>query len=161
MSEIRKFGRRGEWYVVVQFLLFGLIFFAPLLLPTPFSWPAPLDVIGVGLGILLALIGGTIALAGLLSLGRNLAAVPYPREDAVMVERGAYRLVRHPIYSGIIFGAFGWAFFHNSLLTLLLALVLFLFFDVKSRREERWLCEKYPDYAAYQARVHKLIPLIY
>jgi protein-S-isoprenylcysteine O-methyltransferase Ste14 len=32
---------------------------------------------------------------------------------------------------------------------------------VKSRREERWLCEKYPDYAAYQARVHKLIPLIY
>ena len=156
-----KFGRRGEWYVVLQFILFGLIFFAPLLVPTPFDWPAPLDVIGVGLGIVLAIAGGLIAFWGLLSLGTNLTAVPYPREDASLVERGAYRIVRHPIYSGIIMGAFGWAFLNNSLLTLLLAVVLFIFFDVKSRREEGWLCEKYPDYPAYQARVRKLIPYLY
>lgn len=161
MREKLNFGQRGEWYVVVQLLLFGLIFFAPLLVPALFEWPAPWDVVGVGLGAVLALAGGLIAVGGVLSLGRNLTAVPYPKEGASLVERGAYRFVRHPIYSGIIFGAFGWAFFNNSLLTLLLALVLFLFFDVKSRREEGWLCEKYPEYADYQARVRKLIPLIY
>jgi protein-S-isoprenylcysteine O-methyltransferase Ste14 len=161
MSKNLRWGQRGEWYVVIQILLFGLIFFAPLVVPALLEWPAPWNVVGIGLGIALALVGGLIAFGGVLSLGTNLTAVPYPKEDAALVERGAYRIVRHPIYSGIIFGAFGWAFFNNSLLTLLLALVLFIFFDVKSRREEGWLCEKYPNYPAYQARVRKLIPLIY
>jgi len=70
-------------------------------------------------------------------------------------------LVRHPIYSGIILGSFGWGLLNNSLLTLLLALILFIFFDIKSRREEQWLSEKYVNYSTYQARVRKLIPLIY
>jgi protein-S-isoprenylcysteine O-methyltransferase Ste14 len=156
-----RWGQRGEWYVVLQFLLFTLIFFGPLLAPKLVEWPNPWNMIGTGLGVVLGLTGSFIALAGLLSLGRNLTAVPYPKEDAVLVESGAFRFVRHPIYSGIIFGALGWGFLNNSLLTLLLALVLFIFFDVKSRREEQWLCGKYPDYPAYQARVRKLIPLIY
>jgi len=77
------------------------------------------------------------------------------------VESGPYRVVRHPIYSGLIVGAFGWALMNTSLLTLVYAAILLAFFDVKSRREERWLARKFPDYAAYQARVAKLIPLIY
>lgn len=161
MNEKRRWGQSGEWYVVIQFVLFGLIFFAPLLTPELFKWTAPWDSIGLFLGIGLSLIGGLMALAGVLSLGRNLTAVPYPKEDAVLVESGAFRFVRHPIYSGIIFGAVGWGLLNNSLLTLLFALVLIIFFDVKSRREEMWLSDKYSNYAAYQLRVRKLIPLIY
>jgi protein-S-isoprenylcysteine O-methyltransferase Ste14 len=161
MSDKPRWGQRGEWYVVVQFLLFGLIFFVPLLAPSLVEWPEPWDLIGVGLGIVLGLIGGLVIFAGILSLGSNLTAVPYPREDAVLVERGAFRFVRHPIYSGIILGSLAWGLLNNSLLTLLLSLVLFVFFDIKSRREEQWLREKYADYTAYQTRVRKLIPLIY
>jgi protein-S-isoprenylcysteine O-methyltransferase Ste14 len=117
--------------------------------------------IGIGFGVVLGLIGSFIALAGVLSLGQNLTAVPYPKEDAALVESGAFRFVRHPIYSGIILGSLSWGLLTNSLLALLLTLVLFIFFDVKSRREEQWLSEKYAGYAAYQARVRKLIPLIY
>ena len=36
------------------------------------------------------------------------------------------------------------------------AMLLFIFFDIKSRREERWLARKFPDYAGYQQRVRKL-----
>jgi protein-S-isoprenylcysteine O-methyltransferase Ste14 len=161
MNEKRKWGQSGEWYVVFQFVLFALIFFAPLLTPDLIKWTDPWDSIGLVLGAGLSLIGGLMALAGVLSLGRNLTAVPYPKEDAVLVESGAFRFVRHPIYCGIIFGALGWGFLNNSLLTLLFALVLFIFFDVKSRREEVWLSNKYSNYAAYQLRVRKLIPLIY
>ena len=100
-------------------------------------------------------------LVGVLSLGQNLTAVPYPKEDAVLVESGVFRIVRHPIYSGIILGSLGWGLLTNSLLALFLTLVLFIFFDIKSRREEQWLSDKYADYPAYQARVRKLIPLIY
>ncbi|VAW42845.1 hypothetical protein MNBD_CHLOROFLEXI01-2476 [hydrothermal vent metagenome] len=78
-----------------------------------------------------------------------------------MVEHGAYRWVRHPIYSGLIFGAFGLALLRGGTLSLLYALILFIFFDIKSRKEESWLREKYADYTAYQQRVRKLIPFIY
>ena len=39
--------------------------------------------------------------------------------------------------------------------------VLFVFFDVKARREEAWLVAAFPGYAAYRRRVRKLIPLVY
>ncbi len=161
MINLKEWGRRGEWYVVGQFVLFALIFGAPFVLPNLVDWERPWNFIGIGLSLVLGASGGLIALAGLLSLGSNLTAVPYPKEDAELVEQGAYRVVRHPIYSGIIFGAFSWGLLNNHLLTLLLAFFLFLFFDVKARREERWLCEKYDGYAAYQKRVRKLIPWIY
>jgi protein-S-isoprenylcysteine O-methyltransferase Ste14 len=32
---------------------------------------------------------------------------------------------------------------------------------MKARREESWLQEKYPEYAAYKSRVKKLIPWVY
>lgn len=161
MSPQRKFGRKGEVYVLIQFVLFALIFFAPFLAPDLIHWREPWNMAAKGLGLLLLAIGGLLSLAGVLSLGPNLTAVPYPKEDAVLVEKGAFKFVRHPIYAGIILGALGWGFLNNSLLTLLLALLLFAFFDIKSRREERWLSEKYSGYKDYQARVRKLIPLIY
>jgi protein-S-isoprenylcysteine O-methyltransferase Ste14 len=70
-------------------------------------------------------------------------------------------MARHPIYTGIILAGLGWALFHTNLVTLALAVVLFVFFDIKSRREERMLLRKFPDYAAYRQRVKKLIPFVY
>jgi protein-S-isoprenylcysteine O-methyltransferase Ste14 len=95
------------------------------------------------------------------SLGHNLTPLPRPKDDATLVVTGAYRLVRHPIYSGLTAMAFGWGMWVHGWLTLGYALLLFAFFDLKSRREERWLMEKFPDYAAYQRRVRKLIPFVY
>ncbi len=154
-------GERGEWYVVLQFALFALIFAAPALTRQYSGWPEPWDMIGRALGVLLMGVGGLLILAGLASLGRNLDVVPHPKDDANLVEHGAYKIVRHPIYSGIILGAFGWGFLSNSVISLLLAAVLFLFFDIKSRREEKWLNHKFSDYAAYQQRVRKLLPFLY
>ena len=57
--------------------------------------------------------------------------------------------------------AFGWAGVVQGWLTLLWALVLLVFFDIKSRREEAWLLARFPAYADYQRRVRKLLPFIY
>ncbi len=154
-------GPRGEGYVIIQFVLFGVIFFAPKSWPGWPEWMAPWSTAGVVMGLIMGGIGGLLILAGLMSLGRNLTAVPRPIDNGKMVRSGPYRLVRHPIYSGIIIGAFGYGLLQNGILTLVYALVLFLFFDIKSRREEQWLCEKYVDYPAYQRQVKKLIPFIY
>ena len=154
-------GKRGEWYVVLQIIFFALIFAAPFVTSQFSGWPDPWAMIAQVAGVLFVFLGGVLALMGLASLGRNLAAVPHPKEDANFVEHGAYKIVRHPIYSGIILGAFGWALLMNSAITLLLAALLFLFFDIKSRREEKWLAAKFSEYPAYQQRVRKLVPFIY
>ena len=44
---------------------------------------------------------------------------------------------------------------------LLAAVLLGCFFDLKARREEAWLVAAYPAYAAYRARVRKLVPFIH
>jgi protein-S-isoprenylcysteine O-methyltransferase Ste14 len=112
-------------------------------------------------GLVLGGIGMLLALGGLFALGTNLSPLPHPKEGAPLVETGVYGVVRHPIYSGLILGAAGWALLHGSLLTLVLAGVLFVFFDIKSRREERWLARQFPAYERYRTRVRKLIPFIY
>jgi protein-S-isoprenylcysteine O-methyltransferase Ste14 len=117
--------------------------------------------VGLVLGGVVGLAGAALLLAGLLGLGRNLTAVPHPKADATLVQSGAYSIVRHPIYSGIILGAIGLGLFQASTLVVLYALILLLFFDIKSRREEQWLAAKFSDYAHYQQRVRKLIPFVY
>ena len=77
------------------------------------------------------------------------------------MDRGAYAVVRHPIYTGLIAAAFGWGLATATPLTLVAASLLGIFFDLKSRREEVWLAAKYPDYDAYRHRTHKLVPWVY
>ena len=153
-------GARGEWYFVAQLVLLGLILLAPLAPGQP-AWPAPWSLAARGVGLLLGLAGLALALAGLVGLGANLSPLPHPKDDAVLVESGVYREVRHPIYAGLIIGSFGWALLTNSLPALGLAVVLLLFFDVKSRREERELLARFPAYADYRRRVRKFFPHIY
>ena len=153
-------GARGEWYVVAQMVLFVLIALAPLVPGQP-EWPAGVALAARGLGLLLGLAGLALALAGLLGLGRNLSPLPHPKDDAELVEGGVYGLARHPIYGGLIAGALGWALLTNSLLSLVLALGLWVLFEVKSRREESQLLARFPAYANYRQRVRKFFPWLY
>ena len=50
--------------------------------------------------------------------GENLTPFPEPLPGARLVESGAYRLVRHPIYGGLILGALGWGLLTASPLAL-------------------------------------------
>ena len=156
-----KIGARGEWYLVVQAILFLLFIFGPHRCQWLADWQPPFTWIGSLAGVLLLLTGSILALFGALSLGRNLTPLPHPKAGGTLIENGAYRLVRHPIYSGIIFMAFGWGLWLNSWLSIGYAILLFAFFDIKSRFEESLLSERFPQYAAYKDRVRKLLPFIY
>ncbi len=154
-------GKRGEWYVVVQVILFILVLFGPRNWPGLEPWISPYPQIGAILGAILLLTGGFFIFAGIFSLGANLTAVPYPKAQSTLVQTGPYRFVRHPMYCGGILMAFGCALWVHSWLTLAYALALLVFFDIKSRLEEKWLGDKFSGYSQYQARVRKLIPFVY
>jgi protein-S-isoprenylcysteine O-methyltransferase Ste14 len=154
-------GKRGEWYVVIQALLFVLLVLGPRTAQGLPAWPPAARLPAYLIGGALFSAGALLAGAGAINLGRNLTPLPHPKDDARLVETGAYRLVRHPIYGGIILMAYGWGLFAQSWLTLAYATLVLLFLDLKSRREERWLREKYPGYEQYRKRVRKLIPFLY
>lgn len=155
-------GERGEYLVLLQgVLLIGFVLL-PVYRPTEWHMNSPtLFYLRWGIGIPLGLIAAIFIVKGLLDLGKNLTPLPYPKPDGQLVQSGIYSLVRHPLYSGLIFAAFSWTIFQLSLSHLIATAILFVFFDVKSQKEEAWLTEKYPEYSEYQQRVKKLIPGLY
>jgi protein-S-isoprenylcysteine O-methyltransferase Ste14 len=138
-----------------------LVAFGPRTLPGLPEWRYPYDRIGFIAGVGLMFLGGIFAAAGFFSLGKNLTVLPRPKKNAMLVETGAYRLVRHPIYSGLFFAFLGWGLWVHGWLTIGYALLLFICLDIKARREEVWLMGIFPEYAAYRKRVRRLIPFIY
>jgi protein-S-isoprenylcysteine O-methyltransferase Ste14 len=94
-------------------------------------------------------------------LGQNLTPLPHPRDEGQLVKTGVYGIVRHPMYSGVIYLALAYTSWQMSWVHLVSSIGLFAFFDAKSRKEEIWLAEKFPDYPSYSNSVKKLIPLIY
>jgi protein-S-isoprenylcysteine O-methyltransferase Ste14 len=154
-------GTRGEWYVVGQLGMIGLVFLGPRTLSRLPDWPLPLSRVSVIAGIALIFAGSSLLLASLLRLGPNLTPLPYPKPHASLIDTGPYRFVRHPMYAGGIVLAYGWALFVCGWRTLVYATLLLVFLDVKTSREERWLIDKFPEYPDYQRRVRKLIPFIY
>lgn len=114
----------------------------------------------VSAAVLLAL-GAVAGISGTLALGRNRTPFPKPRSDSRLVKAGIYSLVRHPLYASLIALSFGWACLWESKLGAVLALVQAILLDFKARREERWLITQFPEYAAYTAKVRRLIPWVY
>jgi protein-S-isoprenylcysteine O-methyltransferase Ste14 len=151
-------GPRGEGWVAVQFALFFAIWLAGAIGP---AWSGTARAIGIGVGLVLGACGGLLLLRGFADLGSNLTVFPRPRDGAGLVQKGAYSLVRHPIYGGLIVGAIGWGLAAASPPALIGALVLAAFFDLKSRREEVWLAAEFAGYGAYRARTRKMIPWVY
>ena len=125
------------------------------------AWTGLPHLVSAVVGAALIVAGGSLGARGILDLGTSLTAFPRPRSESELVTHGAYRLARHPIYGGIILGAWGWGLLTAALPALAAAAFTTVFFDLKSRREEIWLAERYPDYPAYRAATHRLIPWLY
>jgi protein-S-isoprenylcysteine O-methyltransferase Ste14 len=160
-SRLPKLGARGEGWVVAQLVLFLVIAAAGLVelagRGSGSGWGAPARLVG-GVAILA---GGLVAGRGAWDLRASLSPFPRPVAGAQLIESGAYRLIRHPIYSGLILVAIGWGLATSSILAIVAAGLLFLLFDAKSRLEEVWLSAAHPEYEAYAHRTKRLIPWLY
>lgn len=161
MTRLPALGPRGEGWVAIQVVIFAWIGGAGLLLPGSLSGAARVVAVVVGLALIAA--GGLLAVTATLALQGHdaLTAAPRPRDEARLVEGGVYGLVRHPIYGGLILGGIGWSLARASVVALAGSVALLAFFDLKRRREEAWLEERFAGYAAYKARTRRLIPWLY
>jgi protein-S-isoprenylcysteine O-methyltransferase Ste14 len=161
VARIPNLGPRGEGWVLVQVVLLIAIGLAGLAV-LPGGVPlGRVRVAALVLGGLGMAVGGLVAVASILALGSNLSAFPRPTAANELVEAGAYRYLRHPVYAGIVLAAIGWGLLTASLLAIALSFILLLWFDLKARRDEAWLATRHPSYEAYCARTRKFVPFIY
>ena len=157
-SRLPALGARGGGWVAGQILLVAAVFLSAL---AGRSWSGSYAVVAYLVGGMLLGLGLLLLVGAALQLGTSLTPFPAPRADEITTT-GAFALVRHPMYGGGILIALGWTTIFASPIGLALTLVLAVFLELKSRREEVWLRERYEDYEAYCRQTpHKLIPLIY
>lgn len=147
-------GRRGEYWLLAQVVLLVVFVGLP-------AWPGAGSPAARAVGLLLVVAGVLLAATAIRKMGRSLTPLPHPPDESSLITGGVYAHVRHPIYGSVILMTLGTAIALWSLTHLAGALVLMLFFDAKARREEAWLRQRFPDYAAYARRVKKLLPGVY
>ncbi len=157
-TRLPSLGPRGEGWVAIQAVLLAAIAAAGWWLGP--DWSGPLRSGAILAGIMALASGAILVVKGLVDLGGSLTPLPHPRDDAELVETGVYGLARHPIYGGLILGSVGWSLVQASQAGIVASALLLAFFALKSSREEAWLMELFPGYAAYRTRTRRFIPWV-
>jgi len=114
------------------------------------------------LGISLMLLGVPVRQWAIAILGRFFSLTVQIAEDHKVVEKGPYRLVRHPSYTGVLITFIGLGLAVQSWGALLVLLVVFgVSFGYRMWVEERaLLSELGQGYASYMKRTKRLIPFL-
>jgi protein-S-isoprenylcysteine O-methyltransferase Ste14 len=141
---------RANWLVWAQFLLLAL-----LLLPGDPLWSETWITV---LALLLGLDGAALAIAGAVTLGRDLVPWVAPKPGAPLRTDGVFRFTRNPIYLGLLVATAGWVLWRGRIELIvvwaLLAAVLF----IKARVEQRRLVDAFGDeYREYAERTPLLL----
>jgi protein-S-isoprenylcysteine O-methyltransferase Ste14 len=117
----------------------------------PIAWAAAI----------LCAIGLAFAVWARVTLGRNWSGVVTLKEGHELVERGPYRFVRHPIYTGILTMFFATALARGHLSGFVGTLLMFASFWIKLRDEEELMLQQFPErYADYRRRTKCIIPFV-
>lgn len=113
-------------------------------------------------GVVLCVAGLSFCIWARAILGRNWSGAVTLKEGHELIERGPYRLVRHPIYSGLLAMFLGTVMVLGHVAGIFGLALVFVSFWIKLRDEERVMLKQFPDqYAAYQQRVKRIIPFVF
>jgi protein-S-isoprenylcysteine O-methyltransferase Ste14 len=83
------------------------------------------------------------------------------KQDHELIRTGPYRLVRHPIYTGLLIMCLGTAIHIGQVRGVVSLLLVALGFWIKLTQEERLLIRHFPDaYPTYRREVKALIPFV-
>jgi protein-S-isoprenylcysteine O-methyltransferase Ste14 len=114
----------------------------------------------VGYGLLMA--GMLFAGWARLFLGGNWSSSVTLKEDHTLVQSGPYRIVRHPIYTGLLVALLGTAIALGELRCFLGVLLAAIAWKIKSMSEETLMVQQFGDqYTRYREQVKGLVPYLW
>ena len=112
--------------------------------------------------LMLLIVGVSIGVWAIRSMSPGtLSVVPSPRDSGQLCSRGPYRLVRHPMYTGLLLAGLSFIVCSSSAQSWLLWACLFVVLFSKAYYEELMLVAKYEEYTAYRRGTGMLLPRIF
>lgn len=116
--------------------------------PMAWHWPLPLTN--------LLLLSNSLWVMWVLWHNRlgNWSVLPEPLNEAKLITTGPYGLMRHPMYSAVLLAGLTFVLHSQSLIGVAAWCILLLVLSAKARLEERYLRQKFSEYAHYQQRVN-------
>ncbi|MEO8588162.1 MAG: isoprenylcysteine carboxylmethyltransferase family protein [Flavobacteriales bacterium] len=170
ISAIRSKRSAHQETILKQILLYWLPLIVAALLLGPGEWfghalireqfVPHTNLVGM-VGLAFCSLGVALACWSRYLLGRNWSLAVQKKEDHTLIVRGPYKLVRHPIYTGLLLLFFGNAIIVGDYRGLIAVAIVFLAFWFKLKKEERWLGEVFgDDYVAYTRTTKALLPWV-
>ena len=112
-------------------------------------------------GLALTVAGVGLALWARFFIGRNWSSDVTIKQDHQLIRTGPYRMVRHPIYSGLLLGLLGTAIATNEVRPYVGVLAAAIGLQFKAAVEERLMTQKFGnDYLQYRQQTKALIPFV-
>ena len=156
---VRVSWQRGLRYqipvVLAYYLMFSLKIDMPWLQHRLFPRSESLDISA----IVITIAGMLFAAWARIYLGRNWSSAPMLREHHELIRSGPYRLVRHPIYTGILLAMVGTFLANGKVRGALAVMLVWLGWTIKSRMEEEFMVQSFGDrYEQYRRTTGALVP---
>lgn len=191
MSEYIKIGLKLTWLVVLAYwfisglmvkkvqsqepfikrvVLYWLPMIIPILLLGPGDWYGHswlrekfvehTNLVG-NIGLSLCITGAVIACWSRYVLGKNWSLSIQKKQNHELVQSGIYKVVRHPIYTGLLFLITGNAIIVGDYRAIIAILLVFISLWLKLIKEEKILTGIFGDqYIKYKKNTKALIPYI-
>lgn len=116
----------------------------------------------LAIGVVLTAAGIGLAIWARLVLGTNWSAAPMIKQDHELIQRGPYRLVRHPIYTGLLLALLGTCGAGGRLWDACLFGLAVAMLVAKLKIEEGLMLRQFPEsYPAYRRRTKALVPFVF
>jgi protein-S-isoprenylcysteine O-methyltransferase Ste14 len=113
-------------------------------------------------GVALTAAGHVFSIWARVHLGKYWSGTVALKVDHKIVDTGPYRLVRHPIYTGLLTAALGSAMAAGTAEAFIGLAIMIAGYAVKWKREEKIMLSEFgPAYADYMKRTKVIIPYIY
>jgi len=147
------FGDSGQLILLVLFLLIWVVDSFLLKISTFLADDISLYIRLVILGIIL--------LCSVYLIRSGHAVVSHGQHPSGMVSTGAFQYVRHPLYLGSIMFYLGLAVSTASLFSLVLVVLIFIFYNFIASYEEKLLDDRFhKEYRNYKIKTGKWVPRI-
>ena len=87
--------------------------------------------------------------------------LPFPNPSVEMLQKGPYRLIRHPMYTSIFFVVGTLVMSYYTVYRLMALIILFAALVLKVHIEESLLENHYENYRLYKKKTFRFFPFLY